>query len=263
MAYEGGDEASFAVNVVVGMRALNEELLLPVALANYDFATFIVITDGGSTDRTKEIALADERVIWHDFKERVPGVNGGWRNPEGKHMQFLIEKCEELEPDWLWITEVDAFPNLNLQRTATAILSQLDYDGIKLLQTYLMYIAPDGQSHYPRTMQGPGYTAWKPGLATVDASADFDGQGRLFIAEQGKFDTHKIASRIHLTWETEEAIAAKDKFYQQVHGWCFNHPDATWGPREALPEWAIWNDPRELGGLAGYGVERTWARSSN
>jgi hypothetical protein len=247
------------VKIVVGMRCLNEEDQLPVALANYPFADAIVIADGGSTDRSKEIALADPRVVWRDFPVRVPGKNQGWRNPEGSHMQFLINQCEALSPDWVWLTEVDVFPALNLQREARSVLTRLNEEQCHLLTTWLLYIAPDGFSHYPATMLGPGSTAWHPGMATVNSNADFEGQGEMDIHAGTPRSLSKDFGRIHLTWETEELIQRKQAFYRDVHGWDIKHPDINYA-REPLPEWAVWNDPRNASGLGGYGQGRDWER---
>ena len=250
------------MKIIVGVRALNEAELFPVFLSNIPFADVLVVADGGSTDRTKAIALTDPRVIWHDFTDRVPGKNGGWRNPEGAHVRFLLDRMEELchEPeDWLWMTEVDAFPNLNLQREARTLLERCNVDGVPLFMTWLCYVAPDGVSHYPRTMQGPGYTAWHRGAATVDAGADFDGQGNLYVEQRNAFSADQTLSRIHLTWETEELIARKIAWYREVHSWDhLKHPDVDWAPRKPLPDWAVWNDPRNEKGMSGYGHERTW-----
>lgn len=235
------------MHVVIGTRCLNEESLLPVFLANFDFPytdVTIVIADGGSIDRSKEIALSDPRVTWYDFPERVPGKNGGWRNPEGKHMNFLIDKCEALKPDWLWITETDAIPNLNLQKAVPDILAEMEARKEGLLQTWLCYVAPGSKEHYPNLMQGPGYTAWKPGAGRANDKLDFEGQGDLHVLSSVSNALSKEFSRIHLTWETEELIERKTAFYKEVHGLDTGHPDTRCGPREALPEWAKWRDPR-------------------
>lgn len=232
------------INIVVGTRCLNEQELLPVFLSNYPFADAIVIADGGSTDRSKDIATADQRVIWSDFKDRVQGKNGGWRNPEGRHMNFLIDACESLNPDWLWITEVDAIPNLNLQRDAISILSEMDARKEGLLSTWLCYVSPGSKEHYPDLMQGPGFTAWKPGAGRAEDNIDYEGQGNLHINTTVSYNLSQEFSRIHLTFESEELIARKSVFYQDVHGWSLAHPDVRCGPRAPLPEWAKWHDPR-------------------
>lgn len=239
-------------NVVVGTRCLNEERFIPLFLANHPFAEHIVICDGGSTDRSKELALADSRVVWVDFPERVPGKHGGWRNPEGAHVNATLEAMETLRPDWVWLTEMDAIPSRYFQEDAARFFRDLDNRGADLFSTNLLYLAPDGASHYPKLMQGPGYTAWRPGLGRATNLTDpFEGQGALRIDAKQHVMFDPPHGRIHFTFYSEEWVAKKAAFYREVHGWDFAHPDTLHGPREATPVWAAWRDP-ETG---------EWARS--
>lgn len=229
------------MNIVVATRCLNEEQFLPIFLANHPFASKIVICDGGSDDQSKAIATNDPRVIWTEFTERVPGKHSGWRNPEGAHINATIDVAEALDPDWLYLTEMDAIPSLNLQR---ALPEVLEATGCSLVSTWLCYVAPGCTEHYPQLMKGPGYTCWRKGLGRATNLDDpFEGQGALRINSPDEFIMNPSEGRIHLTFWTEEWVAKKAKFYEQVHGLNSEaaHPNARCGPRAAIPDWAKWN----------------------
>jgi len=226
----------------VGVRCLNEEELLPIFLANHQFADEIVVVDGGSTDRSEEIARRDPKVRWIEFPLRVPGKRGGWRNPEGKHVNKVIASCRG---DWLWVTEMDAIPSEALQRDIRQIIADCSEPAIG---TYLYYIAPwrGSYEHYPELIRGVGLTCWRRELELwADPTQDFDpiiryDPGRPILALQPPY------ARVHLSWRTEEVLQAKWAFYRQVHGLDQPHPDEQFR-REPLPEWLTWKGKQPYG----------------
>lgn len=229
------------MKIVVGTRCLNESSFIPLFLANHPFASRIVICDGGSDDNSKELALQDPRVEWVEFTERVPGVHGGWRNPEGAHVNALLDAMEAHQPDWVWLTEMDAIPNRALQEALPAVLNTDQ----SLMSSYLCYLAPDGRSHYPQLMLGPGYTCWRPGLGRATNLTDpFEGQGALHVSGGPGLELQPPLVRIHFTFYSEAHVHAKAAWYRLVHGIDQPHPDERCGPREPLPDWAVWKDPQ-------------------
>lgn len=229
---------------MVGTRCLNDAQFVPLFLANHPFADKIVICDGGSDDASVGLALRDPRVEVVHFPVKVVGKHGGWRNPEGEHVNATLDAIEAHNPDWVWLTEMDAIPNRAFQERAQALFDNALEQGTDLVSTYLLYVGPDGRSHYPELMLGPGYTAWRKGLGRATNLSDpFEGQGALHIAAGSPLNLDPPLARIHFTFYTEAHIAAKAAWYRQVHGLDQPHPDERCGPREPLPDWAVWRDP--------------------
>lgn len=220
--------------ISVGVRCLNEEELLPIFLANHEFADEIVIVDGGSTDKSKEIALADPRVRWVEFHERVAGKRGGWRNPEGRHMNIVIDSCGG---EWLWIAEMDAIPSDALQAAIRGIITSCEEPAVG---SDLYYVAPwRGQyEHYPELIRGPGLTCWRKELGLrADPATHFD--PIISYHKRPWVLVTAPCARVHLSWRTEEVLARKSAFYRQVHDLEQKHPDEHLA-REPLPEWLTW-----------------------
>jgi len=231
--------------ISVGTRCLDEEELLPMFLANHQFADEIVIVDGGSTDRSKEIALADPKVRWIEFHEWVSGKRGGRRNPEGRHLNAVIDACKG---DWLWICEVDIMPSDALQAGIRDIMDSCTEPAIASFLYYLAPWRPMGSprrpsgpgkyEHYPELILGVGLTCWPKELGLrSDPAQDF----------QPAIDYHNKpytvpplpCARIHLSWWTEERVAEKRAFYLDIYDTEQKHPDAQY-KREPLPEWLTW-----------------------
>uniref|UniRef100_A0A6M3XL42 Putative glycosyltransferase n=1 Tax=viral metagenome TaxID=1070528 RepID=A0A6M3XL42_9ZZZZ len=235
-------EALGNVLISVAARCLNEEELIETFIKNHGFADEIIISDGGSTDRTRDIVDVLHNsypVRLVSFSERVPGVRGGWRNPEGKHVNFTIDQCKG---DWIWLTEIDAIPSLELQKSIRNIVKNSDK---KAVGSRLYYIAPRAKGsayeHYPALLQGYGLTCWHKSLGLrADPTRDFD---PVIKFEQPQEILEPPMARVHLSWWTEERLQAKRKFYMEVHGLeptgGKDHPDKK-RSREKLPEGIEW-----------------------
>jgi glycosyltransferase involved in cell wall biosynthesis len=127
-------------HITVCIRARNEAKIIARCLRSYSWADRILVADGGSEDDTKIIASRFKNVLVDDFAERVYGTNGIWRNPEGRHLNFLYNWARELGTDWIITDECDSLPTLDLQEHARDLF-QVAYDnnkqGILLHRVYL------------------------------------------------------------------------------------------------------------------------------
>lgn len=227
--------------ISVGTRCLNEEELLPIFLANHQFADEIVIVDGGSTDRSEEIAIADPKVRWLEFHERVAGKRGGWRNPEGRHLNVVIDSCKG---DWLWICEVDIMPSDTLQAAIRGIVKSCAEPAVA---SFLYYVAPrlggtlpwgGNYDYYPELIKGLGLSCWRSELGlTADPTEEF--QPTIKFENKPRLGVKPPHARVHLSWWTEERVAGKRAFYREVHDLKQKHPDEQF-KREPLPEWLTW-----------------------
>jgi glycosyltransferase involved in cell wall biosynthesis len=128
------------MKVVALVRTLNEERNIARFCKSYAWADKILCADGGSTDKTVEIAQTFPNVEVRPFYERVLGENGTWRNPEGKHINFLINWANEENCDWMTLEDCDCFPTKSLQEDARKqfeLAEVYNSECIKLQRVYL------------------------------------------------------------------------------------------------------------------------------
>jgi glycosyltransferase involved in cell wall biosynthesis len=87
----------------------NEERNLPDFLATHEFADEIVLVDSGSTDRTREIALAHPRVRF--FENPWPGFPAQWNHG-----------IDRATGEWILISEADHRASPELRREIETIV---------------------------------------------------------------------------------------------------------------------------------------------
>lgn len=102
------------MNIDVYTCTFNEEELMPYFLRHYRSARNIIIYDNESTDRTKEIALRDPRVIIREWS------TGGFANDE--MLTQLKNSCwNGSDADYVVIVDTDEFVDLRpLERYGVA-----------------------------------------------------------------------------------------------------------------------------------------------
>lgn len=121
----------------------------------------ILVADGGSEDDTKAIAQEFDTVSVRDFPERVYGKNGLWRNPEGKHLNALLDWAKEIESDWLIIDDCDSFPTRNLQLEGRHLLRYADSLNKTCLLAHHIYLYGKNQ-WFPDQNKNTGFMwAWR------------------------------------------------------------------------------------------------------
>jgi glycosyltransferase involved in cell wall biosynthesis len=227
--------------VAVIVRARNEERNIERFIRGYP--TFpILVADGGSTDATLAICASHPNVTvrpFHDLVER----NGVSRNPEGEHINFLIDWATADGYDWVIYDDCDCVPNYLLRDMAPTLFQSEQADAVFAVRIYL-YL---GQGHLARMCQ-PG----KAGVYEASLWAWRTNQG--FRARLGdpfmvdlpltgrRWKVHELMPPVcllHDSWPTEAEVERKRKFYQAI--W----PHATvqkpldfGGPLLPLPEWA-------------------------
>lgn len=229
-------------------RWYNEEYFVRRFVANWErCADEIVTVDGGSTDNSYHLfKLFNPFGRFVDFKDRVSGVTGGSRNPEGAHLNRCIDAVSDA--DWIVLTEADAWPNLNLQTVFRFIIEELDKSSYDALFTWLYYLGPSehwDRYHYPELLAGVGMTAWRRSLnLRADENSLFE--PALHIPKEVRClnlygDNWRCPMyRVHLTYDTQELIEKKNKFYKEVHGLEFPHPDKRFSRTESVPSSCRW-----------------------
>jgi hypothetical protein len=148
------------MKTVVIVRTLDEEINIARFCRCYAGADKILIADGGSVDRTLEIAAGFPNVEIRHFRQRTFYGNGVFFNPEGSHINFLIDWAVlEHAPDWLIFDDCDCVPTEALWMAMFDILAATE----SLACAYKLYVF--GEDEYLPLMSLPGQClwAWRPG----------------------------------------------------------------------------------------------------
>ena len=237
--------------IVTIVRTKNEERNIGKFCDAYQFCDSILVADGGSTDKTIEIAKSYPKVQVREFSERVQLANGHWRNPDYKHIQFLIDwaKYEE-KADWIIFDDCDMRPNFLLRKYARQLLENCLSSSRFFLVTALyvwdrLYYFPNHSKPYDRINWVPSLWAFRTDfdLFTLDRFPHFefsyDGHHGIDLNDGPSSKVFPPFCRLHFTWETEE-ICNKHVGMYRDSGLIPNmdYPKGACGPIEELPEWA-------------------------
>jgi len=226
------------MKVVMIARSKNEALNIGRFCNAYrDCVDMILLADGGSEDNTVDIAKGFKNVQVRHFKERMEFPGGVWRNPHGKHMNFLIDWALEEDPDWIIFDDIDCIPTEALRLNLREIMANADHPSIWLYRLYVW-----GKDQYFPKLNEPGKSiyAWKPELGIVAQNEPPLACVLLNVPS----DTKGVILEppfciMHYFCQTEELAQAKLEFYRATGEQTgIQHPSKFGGPLEYLPDWA-------------------------
>ena len=224
--------------VIVIVRTRDEEAMIGRFCRAYQWADHILVADGGSLDRTVDIATSFPNVRTRNFFQVVQSPNGFYHNPDGLHSNFLIEWAKEFSPDWIIFDDCDSIPTLRLQEDARSILELVEWNCVFVRRFYVWI---DGKSHFPALDVGASMWAWKPANLHVRANKANDFHPVLNpLPAEYEFtcmlnDPYRL---LHYSWRSEEQIQRKLAMYKDF-GIAMQHPLESCGELAALPEWAV------------------------
>lgn len=134
------------------MRTYNEEENLPISLPNWvHFCNEIVISDGGSTDGTREVAesITGDKLVWLDF----PGGsihNRLHQNHAGQQLNFGLDHCRG---EWVITHDADTVFCDRFVADIRNILTDAKYEAYIIFGAHVV----DDWHHYIDDMlDGPG-----------------------------------------------------------------------------------------------------------
>ena len=235
--------------IIAVVRARNEARHIALHCEQHDFADKILVADGGSTDNTVEIAKQFPNVEVRDFGETVTLQGGHVRNPDYKHINFLIRWAEEEGADWILMDDCDTNPNYLLREDARIIMEQAEHPYILAVQVALW-----GKDHYFQKLSKPGGGDWQGGIWAWRAEKMLRTYGdpphfmfkTLLNDSQEMVDFEKVAHidvfppycRIHAVWEDTDLAEAHFEMYRESGLIAGIQSPISWaGNLSALDEW--------------------------
>lgn len=236
------------MNIVVAVRCYNEERHVERFINGYSFADKIVISDGGSTDRSVELIknhpLYHSKIQLLNFDHHVV-VNGHRWNEDAPHMNFVLDAAKELKPDWLIFDDMDDVPNKDLREAARDVfysllfpkLGESEYCQVNAFRLYMW-----GDARYFPYMNrdfNKDYTslwAWRPDVVEIQADPAFH-HGTLTGLSSEPLMLDIPYCLLHKSYDPT-TIDAKLERYNAL-GLTMLHPLETNGELRDLPSWAI------------------------
>jgi glycosyltransferase involved in cell wall biosynthesis len=231
-------------NIVVMCCTLNEERNIERYCQVYSrFADSIVICDGGSIDRTVELAKGFAKVHIVHFRGLMHFDDHAW-TPLGKHHNFAYEAAMEHNPDWIITDECDSIPTLALQEAARSEMEMTEDDVIGLGRIYIV-----GSNRYYPSLSLEGYFGWAHRPDKIDGhyrTTTHRGIPRPNFPHPDTGLWHTLDNPfalLHYGWPDYETMISKTKRYR-ASGALPSYGTAiplNAGRSEPLQEWAKWN----------------------
>lgn len=235
------------MKVIATTRTRNEEANIERFCTAYGtFCDEIIIADGGSEDRTVEIAESMPKTFVYPFHKRVWNAKRShWRNPHGEHINFCIQTALDHEADWIIFDDCDDVPSLALQQMARRVMEL----NLPTIHAYRLYVYKEDR-YFPE-LNAPGHSlwAWQPSkiLIWADESNPWkhawkpDRKHVLAKDEETGVKVFEPLVLLHYFAPDNHTINKKLQFYRDSG----QHPDMLHpvefgGELKKLPEWAVW-----------------------
>lgn len=238
------------MKIIASCRTRNEAKHIEQWCESYsEFADVLIIADGGSTDNTIELALKYPKVRVRNYPVEVTLKDGTKRNPDGPHIQFLVDWATKIRGNWIIHQDTDQRPNKFLKQDIRKILEETDKDFLQVTQIYLW-----GKDQYFPKLSKWG-DAWSQGLWAWRLSArikiidrmphyvfSFDGKNQIDINDmpQRKLDIQPPYCFMHFGWDSQENALAHVEYYRKTglieH---MQYPTVFGGELKPLESWMV------------------------
>lgn len=213
------------MKIVATARARNEHKHVEAWCKSYsEFADVLLIADGGSTDDTVELASKYPKVRVRNYPVTVTLKNGMERNPDGPHVQFLVDWATELGGDWIVHQDMDQRPNFFLKFKARDFMEETDKDFLQVTQIFLW-----GKDKYFRDLSfmggdwRQGLWAWRlsSGLKILNNMPHYlfslNGETPTDINKTGReLNIQPPHCFLHFGWQTEEETWDHVNYYRET-----------------------------------------------
>lgn len=227
------------MKIIATLKSRNEENNIANAIESYhDWVDEILLADGGSEDRTVEIARSYAKVKVLPYRRFYKRDNGTLRNHEGHHLNFLFKWAEDEGADWIIHDDCDCVLSKRLHSSARNVFESCVEDTIHAVRLYVY-----GSDKYFKRMSFINNT-WQHGLWAWRSSAKIRCKNvkRHFVVENlnkfSKFLVEYESCILHKFAPNEEIIMRKVEDYK-LEAPTAVHPMKIYGSPERLPEWAL------------------------
>lgn len=221
--------------IVVAARCYNGMKHIDRFLKGYSWADKIIISDGGSTDGSREyLETCDVDLLYFDFGEVV---NGYFWNTDAPHINFVLDNAKSYSPSWIVFDDLDCNPNTALRQNARSILESCNSPQVN---TFRLYLWGDTGQYFPK-MNGhfdSRYTslwAWRPSEIEIRADPEVR-HGTMIGLSSNPSIIEPPNCLLHRSWYPE-TIQQKIDRYNSI-GLPMSHPRDFAGDLQPLPEWA-------------------------
>ena len=233
--------------IVVLVRTRNEAERIGAFCRAYKDADHIIVSDGGSQDRTVEIASTFPNVILSPFNERVQLGNGLWRNNDAQHVDHLIAEAKKLDPSWIILDDCDCVPNRELKANYRRLLEETTAEYVHVVRFYFW----EKRHYFPR-MSSPGgelepsLWAWRGNIdfkmIDIPPAYEFSVDGRKVESlrtASPNLDLYPPYALLHYSWD-ERRVKHKVKAYRKS-GFIPEYSDPRKWAGEMLPktDWMV------------------------
>lgn len=225
------------MKIVLTLKSKNEEKNIRRAIECYhDWVDEILLADGGSTDKTIEVASEYEKVKVRPFRISYMREDGSLRNHEGKHLNFLFKWAKLSGADWIIHDDCDCTLNRMFKEQARQIIESAETEIICAVRLYVY--GTDKHFRSMSWMKGRWETslwAWRPGVLMAE-----DTQRHFTIANIEQLSRTNVLPPLcilHNFAPDEETIMRKVNDYK-LEAPTAVHPRITYGEPEPLPTWA-------------------------
>lgn len=213
------------MKIIATARARDEEKHIRQWCESYsEFADILLIADGGSKDRTVKIALEYPKVQVRNYDVEVKLRDGTMRNPDGDHIQFLVDWATELKGDWIVHQDMDQRPNKYLKQDARIIMEDMDDDFLCVTQIFLW----GKDMYFPKMSDfgngwAQGLWAWRLNthLKILDRMPHYefslDGHTSLDVDKSGRnLNVQPPYCFMHYGWQTNDETVEHVEYYRKT-----------------------------------------------
>lgn len=235
------------MKIYVIVRTRDSAYFIERFCSSYSWADKILVADGGSLDNTIQLASQFSNVEVKSFNEKVYRGDT-WRNPHGKHINFLIDWAESEEADWIIFDDVDCVPNYKLKEDFMYPFELANSSEKDFIQVNRVYIYKDSLYFEKLTspiidgvvhLFKPSLWAWRAGCGYGFKEKDPFKQNLNFKIKNA-VELYPPFCLLHYFYPNDEYMKNKIDFYNAIYDFGdakVRDPKIYGGQRLPLEEW--------------------------